>query len=242
MKSVRDHYHEHLASIYSWMAGGAEAALARGAAELDSLHLTPTSSGLAVDLGAGFGMHAVPLARRGFKVVAVDSSTTLLDELQAHAAALPIQVVAEDLLDFMDGLTDSPEVILCMGDTLTHLPDKEAIGRLFAKAAILLAPGGAFVLSFRDYTTPLAGESRFIPVRSDSNRIFTCFLEYETDHINVYDVLQERTGSRWNQRVSSYRKLRLAPEWVAAALERTGLRARREAGLSGMVRLVAYRN
>jgi SAM-dependent methyltransferase len=240
VKSVRDHYREHLAPIYSWMAGGIEAALARGEAELDSLHLQPKRSGLAVDLGAGFGMHAIPLAKRGFTVVAVDSSTALLGELQAHAAELPIKGVAEDLLSFMDGLTERPEVILCMGDTLTHLPDKEAIGRLFTKAATLLAPDAAFVLSFRDYTTPLVGESRFIPVRSDADRILTCFIEYAAEHIEVYDLLQERDGSRWNQRVSSYRKLRLAPEWVAATLEKAGLRTRQGAGLSGMTRLVAY--
>ncbi len=70
MDSVRDHYAGLLAPVYSWMAGGGEAALARGEAELDALRLTPRGTAVAVDLGAGFGMHSVPLARRGFNVVA----------------------------------------------------------------------------------------------------------------------------------------------------------------------------
>ena len=104
------------------------------------------------------------------------------------------------------------------------------------------ASGGVFVLSFRDYTAPLEAERRFIPVKSDADRILTCFLEYEENHVIVHDLLHERYGSAWRQRVSAYRKLRLSPDWVVAALDRAGFQVRRQAGLSGMVRLVAQAN
>lgn len=239
MDSVRDHYAGLLAPVYSWMAGGAEAALARGEAELDALRLTPRGTAIALDLGAGFGMHSVPLARRGFSVVAVDSSSELLRELRVYAGGLPIRTVEADLLDFAMHACGSPEVILCMGDTLTHLSSKGAVESLFAQAAAALAPGGVFVVTFRDYTTPLARERRFIPVRSDADRVFTCFLEYGDEHVDVYDLLHERVGTQWNQRVSSYRKLRLAPAWVSAKLQDVGFQVTRDAGLSGMIRLVA---
>lgn len=239
MDSVRDHYAGLLAPVYSWMAGGAEAALARGEAELDALRLTPRGSAIALDLGAGFGMHAIPLARRGFTVVAVDSSAELLRELRAHAAGLPIRSVEADLLDFPGHVADSPQVILCMGDTLAHLPSRQAMEALLAKAAAVLAPGGAFVLTFRDYSTPLTQDRRFIHVRSDADRILTCFLEYGNEHVDVFDLLHERQGTQWTQRVSSYRKLRLTPEYVSAALRNLGFQVTREVGLSGMVRLVA---
>lgn len=239
MDSVRSHYASLLAPVYSWMAGGAEAACARGDAELDSLRLTPRGSAIAVDLGAGFGMHSIPLARRGFSVVAVDSSAELLRELRGYAGALPVRTVEADLLDFPDQGAAPPQAILCMGDTLAHLPGKEAIERLFAKVAAALAPDGIFVLTFRDYSTPLTRESRFIPVRSDADRVFTCFLEYGSEHVDVYDLLHERRGAQWTQRVSSYRKVRLTPEWVSEALREAGFQVTRETGLSGMVRLVA---
>ncbi len=60
MSSVTDHYSTLLAPVYNWMAGGADAAFALGAADLASV---VGRTGLAVDRGAGFGMHAVPLAR-----------------------------------------------------------------------------------------------------------------------------------------------------------------------------------
>jgi 2-polyprenyl-3-methyl-5-hydroxy-6-metoxy-1,4-benzoquinol methylase len=239
MPSVRDHYSSHLAPIYSWMCGGVESALVRGAAELDALALLPRATALAVDLGTGFGMHAIPLAQRGFEVLAIDCCANLLRELRTFAANLPIRSVEDDISSFRSHLDGAPEVVLCMGDTLPQLPDTDAVESLIADVAAAIAPGGTFVLSFRDYTAPLQGERRFIPVKSDADRILTCFLEYEDTHVNVHDLVHEREGSSWRQRVSAYRKLRLSPDWVSSALERAGFQTRRQVGLSGMVRLVA---
>jgi SAM-dependent methyltransferase len=240
MQSVRDHYANHLGSVYSWMSGGLDAALVRGSGEIDTLGLSPRTTGQAVDLGAGFGMHSIPLARRGFSVLAVDTSSELLRELAAHAANLPIRVAEADLLAFRDHLEGRAEAVLCMGDTLTHLPSLEAVDELFAAVAATLERGGVMVLTFRDYTSPLLDDRRFIPVHSDSDRIMTCFLEYEEACVNVHDLLHEREGSQWRLRVSSYRKLRLAANWVADALEKRGFRVARDTGLGGMVRLVAH--
>ncbi len=240
MDSVRSHYESLLAPLYAWVAGGAEAAFARGETELDFLRLTPLrGSAIALDLGAGFGMHSIPLARRGFSVVAVDSSEALLRELRGHAGTLPIRTVDADLLDFPQYVAGPTEVILCMGDTLTHLPSRQAIESLFAQVAAALAPGGTFVLTFRDYSTPMIRESRFIPVKSDADRVFTCFLEYGNEYVDVYDLLHERQGAQWTQRVGGYRKLRLPPDWVSASLRSAGLQVTQEAGLSGMIRVVA---
>jgi hypothetical protein len=239
MSTVHDHYSKHLGPVYSWMAGGVEAAISRGGTELDSLALSPRATGNAVDLGAGFGMHSIPLARRGFSVTAIDTSADLLSELATQAATLPVRTAEADILSFRNHLTGAPEVVLCMGDTLTHLPTLESVRSLFADVATVLDGGGVFVLTFRDYSSALSAEQRFIPVRSDADRILTCFLEYDEAYITVHDLLHEREGFQWKLRVSSYRKLRLAPEWVSEALENCGFRVAREAGLSGMIRLVA---
>jgi hypothetical protein len=241
MQSVRDHYSKHLGPIYSWMSGGVDAALERGNAELTTLGLGPGKTAVAVDLGAGFGMHSIPLARRGFSVLAIDTSAELLRELAEHASELPVRTVEADISSFRKHLEGDADVVLCMGDTLTHLPSIESVESLISEVAATLNESGVFVLSFRDYTTPLLSESRFIPVRSDVDRILTCFLEYDDAFVTVHDLLHQREGSQWRQRVSSYRKLRLAPERVAAALQRNGLQVTRAAGLGGMIRLVGKR-
>jgi SAM-dependent methyltransferase len=236
---TNEHYDSHLAPVYVWMAGGMDAALARGRAEVDAICPRPVESQWAVDLGAGFGMHAIPLADAGYSVLAIDSSRILLDAMHAHVGTRPITVVRDDLLSFRRHLTGPAALILCMGDTLTHLADRQTVEALFAAVAAALAGGGSFIATFRDYSTPLVGPKRFIPVRSDADRILTCFLEYDADSVMVYDILDEREGSQWRQRVSAYRKLRLAPDWTANALAARGLQVRMEPGLAGMTRVIA---
>jgi SAM-dependent methyltransferase len=239
MATVAEHYRTHLAPVYTWMAGGMEAALARGESEIAAILPDLQAGGSAVDLGAGFGMHAIALGRRGCAVLAVDSCPLLLEQMMGHSTGLPVKAVVDEMLSFRRHMESSADAVLCMGDTLTHLPDIAAVLQLLTLAAESLRPGGRFIATFRDYTVPLAGQARFIPVKSDADRILTCFLEYGPGAVDVHDIIHERTGSNWRQQVSVYRKLRLAPGWVSAALEERGLSARTEPGPAGMIRIVA---
>src|SRR5208283_386637 len=174
---VSDHYEKLLGPIYAWMVGDLDVATECADAELASIGLPSGTSGNAVDLGAGFGMHSVTLARRGYKVVAIDNYEPLLQQLRTRAGSLTVRTVLADLLRFREEVVQPANVILCMGDTLTHLPNVASVESLFSAVAAALAPGGLFAVSFRDYhSTPLQGDGRFILVRADEHRILTCFL------------------------------------------------------------------
>jgi 2-polyprenyl-3-methyl-5-hydroxy-6-metoxy-1,4-benzoquinol methylase len=241
VSTATEHYEHHLAPIYVWMAGGAEAALQAGSAEIEALNLPVTQGAVVLDLGAGFGMHAIPLARRGARVTAIDSSVELLRTLAELRGDLPVQEVNDDLLAFQDHITEVPSAILCMGDTITHLDDLGSVENLIERASVELRPGGMLVISFRDYSVPFTGEQCVIPVRSDDTRDLTCFLEYEPEAVIVHDIVHERTADGWQTRASHYRKLRLSPGHLITSLQSNGFSVRREAGLRGMVRLVAQR-
>ncbi len=240
-KAVDNHYTELLGPVYTWMVGDIDAALARSGAELDVLPLpAPNAGAIAVDLGAGFGLHALPLARRGFSVLAMDSCEALLQELRQRAGSLPIRVVNADLLEFRAHLAAPADAILCMGDTLTHLPDPSSVEAFFTDAVASLKPGGTFIATFRDYVTAtLKDEARFIPVRSDAERILTCFLEYADSTVTVHDLLYQREEGSWRLHAGSYRKLRLAPQWVERQLSSLGLAVVRDTVPGRMVRVVA---
>ena len=233
------HYARHLAPVYAWMAGGAQAALRTGAAEIQALGLPASPVDLVVDLGAGFGTHAIPLARAGARVLALDSSPLLLQQLTELAGDMRVQCVQDDLRAFRKHLQEAPTAILCMGDTLTHLDAQGDVEALAVDAAASLAPGGRLVLAFRDYTVARQGDDRFIPVRADQQRILTCLLEFEEAHVVVHDLLHERTVAGWRTAVSHYRKLRLAPAWVLRTLGAAGFEVRSEIAGNGMVRVVA---
>lgn len=236
---VSDHYASHLAPIYLWMSGGMEAALTAGAADMASFL---PGTGLALDLGAGFGMHSIPMARAGYRVVAVDQSSVLLQLLERHRGASPVETVHSDLLEFRKFVSEPAQLIVCMGDTLTHLDDLGQVGQLFDAVADALSPTGRFVATFRDYSLLAAGERRFIPVRSDRDRILTCLLEESQDCVVVHDIVHERASDEWHLKVSGYRKLKLAPAAVARALGARGLATHIDPGPRGMVRLVGSRS
>ena len=239
MSSVREHYATHLAPVYLWMVGGFERAVALGRADLDALNIDLSRCRTAVDLGAGFGMHAIPLAQGGCSVTAIDTSAVLLDELHQRSAGLLIRNVTADLLDVEAHVREPVPLLLCMGDTLTHLDSRDEVDQLFRAVSKCLVPEGHFALTFRDYTSPAQGTARFIPVRSDADRILTCFLEEQGEHMVVHDILHERREAAWEMRVSAYRKVRLSPGWVVERLQAAGLRAVASPGPRGMVCVLA---
>lgn len=241
MTTVAEHYERHLGPIYVWMAGGSEAALQSGSAEIQALNLPVNQGDFVLDLGAGFGMHSIPLALGGARVTAIDSSSELLHTLNLLRGDLPVRAVNDDLLAFQNHITETPAAILCMGDTITHLPELGSVESLIEMASVELPSGGLFISSFRDYSVPLMLDQRFIPVRSDETRILTCFLEYEPEAVLVHDILHELAQDGWQTRVSHYRKLRLSPEHLITCLQANGFNVRREAGIRGMVRLVAQK-
>ncbi|MBX7258045.1 MAG: class I SAM-dependent methyltransferase [Candidatus Hydrogenedentes bacterium] len=242
MATALEHYENLLAEHYTWLYGGWETKLEENRAFFAQIDLLDGAGKSAVDLGCGSGFQSVPLAQAGYEVYAVDISSTLLSELRQRADGLPIVCVEGDLLDFMHTCPASPDLVVCMTDTILHLADKAAIEQLFGSVAGALAQGGAFVLSFRDNNAEPRDIDRIIPVRSDDRTIFTCILEYEAEHVKVFDVTYTREGERWSMSKSFYRKVRVSTEWVRQALEQSGLRVVDANVVRGMTYLVAQKS
>ncbi len=240
--AVRAHYDAHLGPIYLWMVGGFETAVAAARADLAAAGIGSGAGRRAVDLGAGIGAHAVALADAGFVVTAIDSCAGLIDVLRDHAGSRAVAAVRDDLVQVRRHCGGPQDVVLCMGDTLTHLASLPEVESLVDEVAGVLAPSGVFVATFRDYSAPMPlGVQRVIPVRQDDDRMLTCVLEYRDTTVIVHDLVHERTGAGWALRASQYPKLRLDPAWVCAALASRGLAVSREAGPAGLVRVVAAR-
>lgn len=240
-KTITDHYENLLAERYVWMLGGRDDALARAEALAQALDLSPTGSpgsARALDLGGGPGFFAVALARRGFAVDLVDASGRLLEQARSVAGALEVHTHEADLREFLESTTEDHEVIACLGDTLTHLPSREDVAQTFRGARERLVPGGCLVLTYRDLSHALTGVDRFIPVRSDDDRVFTCFLEHEGDHVQVTDVVYERGDAGWALHKSTYPKQVLPREWVERSLNDLGFDVEIVATPSGMLRVV----
>jgi len=240
MKTVKEHYDEHLAAVYDWMTGGFENAVDGNRNFFSRLQFDDLPRGLAIDLGAGSGFQSIPLAEIGFSVLAVDFSAALLAILQTRTGNLSINTVQDDILNFPRYLKGKVELIVCMGDTLTHLKSFGDVRELLSDISKSIVENGVLILTFRDYfSTELRGNQRFIPVRSDNAKIFTCFLEYFDRYVEVHDLLYTKDDAGWKLSISSYPKLKLEPKAVADELRKLGFSSISNESESGMVIIIA---
>jgi SAM-dependent methyltransferase len=242
MSNATDHYERLLAEHYSWMFGVSPSVKAAEQRELLT-RLNVARGELAVDLGAGSGFQSMALADMGFKrVVALDTSAKLLQELRVNCGNRPVEPIENDMMHILQFVPPgTADVVVCMGDTLPHLSARELIPRLFSEVFRALRPGGQFVLSYRDLSSELRGIDRFIPVRGAADKIMTCFLEYGPDVVMVHDLIHIREGDSWKLLKSSYPKLRIPTDETSRNLEGVGFEVYAQEIVRGMSVLAARR-
>jgi 2-polyprenyl-3-methyl-5-hydroxy-6-metoxy-1,4-benzoquinol methylase len=238
--TVKEHYHYHLGKLYSWMAGDFQLKCNEFKQVLIGNNIVPFSNKVAVDLGCGHGVQSIPIAETGFKVLAVDFNQDLLNELKENAKGLDITAINDDIRR-VKHFANNPALIVCCGDTLCHLDNAREIQTFITDITNTLDHRGITILSFRDYATALTGADRFIPVKSDEHKILTCVVEYEEDFIQVTDLLHERTGNLWKQKVSSYKKVRLLSSDVVKYLEESGMKIIFNQPLNRLITIIAIK-
>jgi len=241
MATVIEHYDKVLSDVYSWMSGGFETAIQRNAEFIIKNNLRPEGSGIAIDLGSGCGFQSIPLAKAGYSVTAIDIDAKLLNELGNNCGELQINTIRDDLINFDKHTQKGVELVVCMTDTIVHLESKEKIISLFDKVFEALEPQGKFILTFRDLTHELSELDRFLPVKSDENIIFTCFLEYEAETVKVHDIVYKKLLGEWRLFKSFYKKIRLPKDWVDRTLLDSGFTEIDSKVEKGLVTVIAVK-
>ncbi len=220
--TVKEHYEQHLGNFYSWFSGSFEKNSEAFKAFCIDNKIMPASTKTAIDLGAGNGAQSYALAGLGFQVKAIDFNKQLLAEMGTRNNSNLIEIINDDIRSVGKFSSFHPELIICCGDTLPHLDSFSEVRALIRDAADILVTKGKIILTFRDYSTELQDTNRFIPVKSDSGRILTCFLEYFPDKVRVTDLLHEMENGTWVQKVSSYYKTRITNNLVVNCLIDSG--------------------
>jgi hypothetical protein len=242
MAGVCEHYENHLARYYAWISGGVDEKMEENRKFFVDHDIQPIRSGLAFDLGAGCGFQSVPLAQLGFRVVALDLSAKMLAQLKKTAKNLPIETICDDLSNFTNYKSGNGELVVCMGDTLTHLNDFKKVQALLDTVFFSLETGGCLILSFRNLTQELVELDRFIPVKSNETTIFTCFLEFEKDRVKVHDIIYEKNNGQWVLQKSVFQKLRISPDWTQKYLQKIGFAIEFYEEQNGLIFIIARKN
>ena len=109
---------------------------------VDFLSALCGSGATALELGAGSGRVASPLARRGVRVSALEISAVLAQRMREQSPQL--HVVEADMADFSLG---SYDLIYAVHSSFFHLTEQSRQVDCMMRVREHLAPGGAFVLS-----------------------------------------------------------------------------------------------
>ncbi|MEQ8789004.1 MAG: class I SAM-dependent methyltransferase [Pirellulaceae bacterium] len=105
------------------------------------------------DLGCGTGRALVPLARRGFRGLAVDLSRHMLEVVREKADVenLPIDCVRANLVTLDCLADDSVDHAICLFSTLGMIRGRENRRRVLSNARRIVRGGGRFVLHVHNY-------------------------------------------------------------------------------------------
>lgn len=235
MTHPKKHYEQLLAEHYTWMFGVPFDEKVREQKEL-LIKLGIAQPGVAVDLGCGSGFQSIALVELGATCVhAIDTSIKLLSELSEHAGDKPVVIHELDLQRFGEVLDTKAETITCMGDTLTHLSNKDDVTTLFNSVSENLREDGQFVVSWRDLSTPAQELDRFIPLRMEDDRLMTCFLEDLGKTVLVHDLVHIRDSDGWRFERSAYPKLKLSSAWIESQLSEAKLSVVSKETIRGMI-------
>lgn len=99
-----------------------------------------------LDLGCGPGRHALPLARAGYRVRAVDTSARLLAELDRRAAEADLEVRCEqaDMRKYRD--PEAFDLVVVMWTSFGYFEDEVDHRRVLDNIRVSLRPGGRVLL------------------------------------------------------------------------------------------------
>jgi len=105
------------------------------------------------ELGVGTGRLAIPLAENGCRVIGIDSSVDMLDQLQKADPNRLVESYCGDMAEVFDVISktngetiDNFAVTVCAYNTLLNLVSIEQVKRCFRSVAKLLQPDGVFVV------------------------------------------------------------------------------------------------
>lgn len=173
-----------------------------------------------VDFGSGTGRLAVPLARDGFRVTAVDPSAAMLERLVENAAEAG--VVVECVVDTVEAYRGAAahDLALCVFTVLGYLLDEGALTAAARSMAGTLRPGGLLLID-------IPGRVVFEGFDIETDDVIRCVEIDEDEGGGGLFHYREHTAVQVDGATERYEDTFLVRHWprdtVVAALEDAGL-------------------
>jgi 2-polyprenyl-3-methyl-5-hydroxy-6-metoxy-1,4-benzoquinol methylase len=183
-----------------------------------------------LDAACGTGMHAIALARSGYDVTGADLSAGMIARAQANAttAGVDARFEAAGFGELAVCLGTDYDAVLCLGNSLPHLPMLEGLAAALTDFATCLRPGGLLLIQNRNFDAVLARRERWMGPQShregDAEWLFLRFYDFEQDGTLVFNVVTLRrvADDEWSQQTQSTRLRPVQRNELMSALEAAG--------------------
>jgi glycine/sarcosine N-methyltransferase len=187
-----------------------------------------------LDAACGTGMHALALAQQGYAVCAADLSAGMIERARVNAATAGAEVRFAEagfggLAQVFQGQTGFPfDALLCLGNSLPHLPTRTELDAALADFSLCLKPGGLLLIQNRNFDAVTVQRQRWMEPQAyrETGRewIFMRFYDFEADgliNFNIATFYREGDG-QWMQHVNTSRLRPLLRGELAGALLSAG--------------------
>jgi SAM-dependent methyltransferase len=158
--------------------------------------LTPNSTIL--DIGCSTGTLAQGLATDGFQIHAIDKDPTMVRLARCNHAHTGAHYATMDMMAIDHYFpNDHFDRILCLGNTLVHLPDEQALLRFLRKVKALLKPGGEFRLQMIHYDMIMEKETLGLPtIKTPSLEFTRTYIKRPDGRIDFQTALKLETENQ----------------------------------------------
>ncbi len=178
------------------------------------------SRGLILDAGCGTGKLSRLLTGKGYDVIGVDVSESMLSVARENC---PGQLLLCQDLTKLD-LYGTVQGVVCMQDTLNHLKDAEAFNEVLRRFSLFSEQGSRVIFDLNtEYKhRVLLADNSYIYENDDA--FFAWQNETEEDgSVSMYLDLFRRNGSTYTRESSVLKEILIDDGTVREALDRNGL-------------------
>ena len=186
-----------------------------------------------LDAACGTGQHALALAGLGYPAAGADLSAGMIERARENALERDVNVpfavagFGELQAEFEE---ESFDALLCLGNSLPHVLDEDALARSLADFEAVLRPGGILIVQNRNFDQVLAqgASGRWMGPEAaqvgDSEWLFVRFYDFLPDGLIDFNILRlKREGEgAWQQALTQTRLRPLIQDELDAALTVAG--------------------
>ncbi|HOF88696.1 MAG TPA: class I SAM-dependent methyltransferase [Armatimonadota bacterium] len=161
------HYYDDLAPYYHLILQDWQTSLRRHATLLDTVirEHVGASACTVLDAACGTGMQSIGLAELGYQVTASDISSAELAQAEEETQRrnLAISFHLADMRQVWTIFQRQFDIVLAFGNAVPHLLNEADILLAFQQFRRCIAPGGACIISVRDYAAMERSGQRMFP-------------------------------------------------------------------------------